>query len=138
MGIISWSRRKSPWIYHGVCASCNGCDLELFAALTPRYDVERLGIKLVPTPRHADVLIISGNQNRKVHERFMRIYEQTPEPKFVLAVGMCALSSSLFDGGYNIPVKIKDKIKVDMFIPGCPPRPQAIIDGITKLLKKVK
>lgn len=138
MSIVGWSRKKSPWVYHGVCSSCNGCDLELLAALTPKYDVERLGIKMVPSPRHADVLLVSGALNRKNVKRLLQIYSQIPEPKFVVAIGICAISASMYDASYNIHEKLKDKIHVDIFIPGCPPKPEAIIQGISLLTKKIK
>lgn len=138
MGIVSWARKKSPWIYHVCTGGCNGCDIELLAALTPRYDVERLGIKLVGSPRHADILIVTGILTKKTYEKFLRIYQQTPEPKFVIALGSCACSHGVFQGSYNTEGNLKDKVRVDMFIPGCPPKPQAIIAGIAKLLKKMK
>jgi len=138
MSLIRWARKKSPWIFHFNTGSCNGCDIELLAALTPKYDIERMGIKLVGSPRHADILIVTGILNDKTYEAFKRVYEQVPEPKYVIAVGSCACGHGVFQGSYNTRGKLKDEVKVDMFIPGCPPRPEAIIDGIRKLLKKVE
>ena len=135
MKIVKWARKKSPWIFHVCTGGCNGCDIELIAALTPKYDVERLGIKLVGSPRHADILIVTGILNKRTFKKFLRVYEQVPEPKKVIALGSCACNHGPFQNSYNTEGKLKEKIKVDMFIPGCPPRPQAIIDGIKKLLE---
>ena len=134
----TWARINSPWAIHFNSGSCNGCDIEILATLTPRYDVERFGIKLQGSPRHADVLICTGPVTRQARERLLRIYEQMPEPKFVIAVGSCALSGGAFRGCYNIMGGIDQVIPVDVYIPGCPPRPEAIIDGVVKLLAKLQ
>ena len=94
--IINWGRRKSPWIIHFNTGACNACDIEIIAALTPLYDVERFGIILKGTPRQADVLVCSGPVTREVECRLKRIYEQMAEPKFVVAVGTCACSGGVF------------------------------------------
>ncbi|MFW5942880.1 MAG: NADH-quinone oxidoreductase subunit B family protein [Chloroflexota bacterium] len=129
-----WARVNSPWAIHYNSGSCNGCDIELLATLTPRYDLERLGVKLQGSPRHADVLICTGPVTLQSRDRLRRIYEQMPEPRFVVAIGSCALSSGAFHGCYNVVGQIDDVIPVDVYIPGCPPRPEAIIDGLVKLL----
>jgi len=134
LGLLSWSRKKSPWIFHVNAASCNGCDIELVASLTPRFDVERLGVQLVPSPRHADVLVVTGTANSLMKERLKTIYEQIPEPKYVVAVGACALGGGVYQGCYNVTNGIDKVIPVDLYIPGCPPRPEAIMYGILKLL----
>ncbi len=134
----TWARINSPWAIHFNSGSCNGCDIEILATLTPRYDVERLGIKLQGSPRHADVLICTGPVTRQARDRLVRIYEQMPEPKFVIAVGSCALSGGAFRGCYNILGGIDQVIPVDVYVPGCPPRPEAIIDGVVKLLAKLR
>ena len=85
----TWARINSPWAIHFNSGSCNGCDIEILATLTPRYDLERFGIKLQGSPRHADVLICTGPVTRQARDRLMRIYEQMPDPKFVVAVGSC-------------------------------------------------
>ncbi|MCB0000673.1 MAG: NADH-quinone oxidoreductase subunit NuoB, partial [Anaerolineales bacterium] len=103
----------------------------------PRYDVERLGVKLQGSPRHADVLICTGPVTRQSKDRLRRIYEQMPEPKFVIAVGSCAISGGAFQGCYNVIGHIDEVIPVDVYVPGCPPRPEAIIDGVVKLLQKI-
>ena len=130
----TWARVNSPWAIHYNSGSCNGCDIEILATLTPRYDIERFGIKLQGSPRHADVLICTGPVTRQSRERLRRIYEQMPEPKFVVAVGSCAISGGAFQGCYNTVGHIDEVIPVNAYIPGCPPRPEAIIDGVVKLL----
>ena len=135
--LTRWSRIKSPWILHLNSGACNACDIEIVAALTPRFDVERFGILLKATPRHADVIIASGPVTRQMRDRIIRIYEQTPDPKFVIAVGACAMSGCVYRGAYNIMGGIDQVIPVDVYVPGCPARPDAIIDGVVKLLGKL-
>ena len=132
--IVTWARLKSPWILHFNSGACNACDIEIIAALTPRYDVERFGVLLRGTPRHADVLVCSGPVTRQIRKRLIRIYQQMPSPKFVVAVGTCACSGGVFDGCYNVQGGIDTAIPVDAYIPGCPASPKAIIDGVVKLL----
>ncbi len=99
--MITWSRIKSPWVIHFNTGACNACDIEIVAALTPRHDIERFGIMLKGTPRHADVLLCSGPVTRQIQDRLKRIYDQMPEPKFVVAVGTCACSGGVFQGWYR-------------------------------------
>jgi NADH-quinone oxidoreductase B subunit len=134
----TWARVNSPWAIHFNSGSCNGCDIEILATVTPRYDLERLGVKLQGSPRHADVLICTGPVTRQSRKRLRRIYEQMPEPKFVVAVGSCALSGGVFQGCYNCEGGIDQVIPVDAYVPGCPPRPEAIIDGVVKLLASLQ
>jgi NADH-quinone oxidoreductase B subunit len=136
--IIKWSRLKSPWILHLNTGGCNACDIEILAALMPRFDVERVGILLKATPRHADVLICTGPITRQTKDRITRVYQQMPEPKFVIAVGACAMSGCVYRGSYNVLGGIDQLIPVDMYIPGCPVRPDAVIDGVVKLLTKLE
>jgi NADH-quinone oxidoreductase B subunit len=135
--IVKWARIKSPWILHFNTGACNACDIEVIAALTPRYDVERFGVQLKGTPRHADVLVCSGPVTRQIKDRLIRIYEQMPEPKFVIAVGTCACSGGVFKGCYNVNAGIDSAIPVSVYIPGCPASPKAIIDGVVKLLGSI-
>jgi NADH-quinone oxidoreductase B subunit len=136
--VVTWARLKSPWVLHFNSGACNGCDIEVVALLTPRYDVERFGIKLVPSPRHADVLLTTGVVTRQCAERLKRIYEQMPAPKFVVAIGACACSGGVFKGNYTVMGGVDKIIPVNAYIPGCPPKPEAIIDGVVKLLNSVK
>lgn len=136
--VRNWALANSPWLVHYNSGSCNGCDIEILATLTPRYDLERLGIKLQGSPRHADVLVCTGPVTRQSQDRLRRIYEQMPEPKFVVAVGTCAISGGAFYGYYNILGGVDKVIPVDAYIPGCPPRPEAIINGVALLLKQLQ
>ena len=133
-----WARINSPWLIHFNSGSCNGCDIEILATLTPRYDLERFGVKLQGSPRHADILICTGPVTRQARDRLLRIYQQMPDPKFVVAVGSCSISGAVFQGCYNVVGQIDDVIPVDVYVPGCPPRPEAITDGIIKLLQRIK
>ncbi len=134
--IVNWARLKSPWVIHFNTGACNACDIEIVASLTPTYDIERFGSLLKGTPRHADVLLCSGPVTRQLKDRLVRIYEQMPEPKFVVAVGTCACSGGVFNGCYSMLSGIDEAIPVSMYIPGCPASPDAIIDGVVKLLKE--
>ncbi len=132
--LVAWGRRKSLWVLHFNTGACNACDIEIIAALTPRFDLERFGVQLKGTPRHCDVLACSGPVTRQIRDRLVRIYEQVPEPKFVVAVGSCATSGGAFAGLYNVMGGIDQAIPVQAYIPGCPASPQAIIDGFVKLI----
>jgi NADH-quinone oxidoreductase B subunit len=132
--IVRWARLKSPWVLHFNTGACNACDIEIIAALTPQFDLERFGVVLKATPRHADVLLCSGPVTKQIKDRLIRIYEQMPEPKFVVAIGTCACSGGVFQGCYNVEGGIDQVIPVSAFIPGCPASPAAIIDGVAKLL----
>ncbi len=136
--IKGWARINSPWVIHFNSGSCNGCDIEILATLTPRYDIERFGIKLKGSPRHADVLVCTGPVTRQARERLIRIYEQMHEPKFVVAVGSCGISGGAFQGCYGTMEGIDKVIPVNAYVPGCPPRPEAIIDGVVKLLMSLQ
>ncbi len=132
--IARWARRKSPWIVHFNSGACNACDIETVAALTPRFDVERFGVQLKGSPRHADVLVCTGPVTMQMKDRLVRIYEQMPEPKLVVAVGSCASSGGVFQGCYCVEGGIDSVIPVSAYVPGCAARPEAIIDGVVKLL----
>ena len=133
-----WALTNSPWAIHFNSGSCNGCDIEILATLTPRYDLERFGVKLQGSPRHADILICTGPVTRLARERLLRTYEQMPEPKFVVAVGSCGISGGVFQGCYNIVGDISEVLPVNVYIPGCAPRPEAIIDGLVKLIGSLR
>ncbi len=135
--IQTWARIKSPWVIHFNTGACNACDIEIIAALAPTFDLERFGVQLKGTPRHADVLLCSGPVTRQIEDRLKRIYDQMTAPKFVVAVGTCACSGGVFDGCYNVKGGIDQTIPVSAYIPGCPASPQAIIDGVVKLLAAV-
>ncbi len=136
--IVNWSRRTSPWIIHFNAGGCNGCDIEILAALAPKFDVERFGLLLKGTPRHADVLVCSGPVNEQIKPRLRRIFDQMPKPKFVVAVGACAISGGVFHKCYNTLGGMDEVIPVTAYVPGCPPRPDAIIQGVYALVNKLK
>ncbi|HOW43861.1 MAG TPA: NADH-quinone oxidoreductase subunit NuoB [Candidatus Aminicenantes bacterium] len=136
--LVHWSRVKSPWVLHLNTGACNACDIEILAALMPRFDLERFGILLKGTPRHADVIICTGPITRQNRDRVVRIYEQVPDPKFVVAVGACAMSGCVYRGSYNANLGVDQVLPVNAYIPGCPIRPDALIDGVVKLLNSLK
>lgn len=121
---------KSPWIIHYDGSSCNGCDIEVLASLSPVYDAERFGVINTGNPKHADILIITGAVNDKNSEVIKQIYDQMPNPKPVMAVGICACSGGIFKECYNIIGGVNNILPVDVYVPGCAARPESIIDGI--------
>ncbi len=123
---------KSPWVVHFNCNSCNGCDIEFVACLTPLYDVERFGIIHVGNPKHADVLVVTGSVNHRNARVLRNVYDQIPDPKVVVAFGVCSSTGGVFADGYNVLGGIDKVVPVDVFVPGCPPRPEAMLDGIVK------
>ena len=135
--ILRWARRKSPWVLHFNSGGCNGCDIEFLDALTPRYDIERLGIQKEASPRHADILLCTGPVTLKSRDRLVRIYEQIPEPKWVIAVGVCACSGGIVADSYNVLGGIDQVLPVAVYAPGCPCRPEGIIDAIVHLLESL-
>lgn len=136
--IIALSRKSSPWVAHFNSGGCNACDIEVMATLTPRFDVERFGIQLKGSPRHADILICTGPVTGQIRERLLRVYHQMPTPKYIVAVGSCALSGGVFHDCYNVLGGVDRVLPVDVYVPGCPPRPDAIIAGIVKVLQKME
>jgi ech hydrogenase subunit C len=137
MGILSTSRMKSPWLLHFDCGSCNGCDIEILAALTPLYDVERFGIVNMGNPKHADILLVTGPANHRNYRVLRNLYEQMPDPKAVIVVGTCGCTGGVFYNCPNILGGIDKVIPVDVYVPGCAVRPEAIIDGVVLALKKL-
>ena len=125
---------KSPWILHYDGTSCNGCDIEVLACLTPLYDVERFGIINTGNPKHADILLLTGCINAQNEPVVKQLYEQMPNPKAVVAVGICANSGGVFAECYNVKGGAATVVPVDVYVPGCAARPQAIIDGVVKAL----
>ncbi len=126
---------KSPWLIHYDGSSCNGCDIEVLACLTPVYDVERFGVINTGNPRHADILLITGGINTQNKPIVEQIYSQMPEPKVVVAVGICACNGGVFKDCYNILGGADKVIPVDVYVPGCAARPEAIIDGVVKAVR---
>ena len=123
-------RRRSPWIFHMNSGSCNGCDIELIAALTPRYDAEQLGVLLQGSPRHADILCVTGPVTQTSVPAVCKVYGQVYGPKAVVAIGSCPATTNVFIDSRVLVGPLDKHIPVDVFVPGCPPRPDAIMQGI--------
>ena len=121
---------RSLHVRHLDAGSCNGCDWEIAALLNPYHDIQRLGIDFVASPRHADLLLVTGIMTRNLEEAARRTWEAMPEPRLVVAVGACAISGGVFAGTYAGRDGIRDVLPVDVFVPGCPPRPEALIHGL--------
>lgn len=132
------SLRKSPWISFYNSGGCNGCAIECLACFTPKYDLERFGCMLKDTARHADVIIVTGILTKQAAERFKRIFNQVPSPKKVVAIGACAVSGGVFNDSYSQAGPATKVVPVDVFVPGCPPKPEAIIQGVLKAIGRWK
>ena len=138
MKLTEQAAGKSPWIIHYDCNSCNGCDIEILACLTPVYDAERFGVVNVGNPKHADILIVSGSVNYRSRRVLENIWREMPGPKVVIAVGACACTGGIFAECYNILGGVDKVLPVDIYVPGCSPRPEAILDAVvlaTDMLK---
>jgi Ni,Fe-hydrogenase III small subunit len=140
---MSWKIKalaKSPWVFHVNTGACNNCDIEIVNCLTPKYDVERFGIKLVGSPRHADALLVTGVVTRQAAPRLVEVYRQTPKPCVVFAIGACACDTGIFRNGYHVEgpvdkiIKEEDPNAIVVYVPGCPPKPEAMISGVVKAL----
>ncbi len=129
---------RSIWVFLCNSGSCNGCDIEVVATLTPRYDIERFGMKLVGSPRHADALLVTGPVTKYMTERLKHIYDQMPDPKVVIVVGNCGCSGDVFYKSYNLDGPVDQVLPVDVYVHGCPPRPEAIIEGVAKAVLKLE
>jgi len=130
--LMCTARRKSPWLFHMNSGSCNGCDIEIIAALSPRYDAEQLGVLLQGSPRHADILVVTGPVTNKAVNAVKTVYDQVCGPKAVVAIGSCPATTNVFIESRTLDGPLNKHIPVDVFVPGCPPRPDAIILGIAK------
>ena len=129
-GLINKSMSKSPWLFHINAGSCNGCDIELVSVLTPRYDAERLGFKLVGSPRHADIVVVTGPITAQSVDRVVRTIEQVPDPKVIVTLGSCPRSCNVFKGSYSVVGPLDRYVNIDVSIAGCAPKPEAVIDGL--------
>ena len=117
--------------------SCNGCELEIHALNNAFYDLERFGLHFVASPRHADVLLVTGPVTRNMREALERTYNATPDPKWVVAVGDCAVDGGIFSGGYAVEGGVSAVVPVDLHIRGCPPRPTQLLKGLLTLLEAI-
>jgi len=138
MSLKTKALTKSIWVFHLSTGSCNNCDIEILDLLTPRFDVERFGITLVGSIRHADALLVTGVVTKKVAPRLIKVYEQAPKPCLVIAMGACGCGQGIFRDGYNTYLPVDKVIPVDAYVPGCPPKPEAMILGIVKAVEKLK
>ncbi len=123
---------KSPWVLHYDGSSCNGCDIEVLATMTPLYDVERFGIINTGNPKHADVLLLTGGMNAQTAPVVRQLYNMMPDPKVVVACGICACDGGIFKECYNILGGADKIVPVDVYVPGCAVRPEALIQGVVK------
>ena len=130
--LVCLARRRSPWLFHMNAGSCNGCDIELVAALSPRYDAEQLGVRLEGSPRHADIICITGPVTKNSVNAIHTVYGQVCGPKAVVGIGSCPATTNVFIDSRTIDGPLEKHIPVDVFVPGCPPRPDAIIQGVAK------
>jgi len=140
MGLTMLGLKKSPWVYHVNVGACNNCDIEVLELLTPRYDVERFGMVLVASPRHADALLVTGICTRQAEPRLVEIYDQTAKPCVVFCIGSCAITGGIFRHAYHFSRPVEDVIReadpgaIIAHVPGCPPKPEAMILGAVKAL----
>ena len=144
MAIKTWALRKSLWVYHINTGACNNCDIELLELLTPRYDIERFGMVLVGSPRHADVLAVTGVCTRQAMPRLQEVYMQTAKPCVVMAIGSCANAQGIFAEAYHMGLPVDEAIRavdpnaIIIYVPGCPPKPEAMIDAAVKAMEFLK
>ena len=138
MSIIEKGKEKSPWIYHVNTGSCNGCDIEILALLGPKYDVERFGVKVAGSTRHADIVVVTGPVTTQSRERMLRVLEQVPEPRVIVSIGSCPATCHVFKGSYCIDGPLDKWVNVDVAVAGCSPKPEAIAQGIFKAIEILK
>src|SRR5512141_3353165 len=130
--------QRSVYVYRVDCGGCNGCEIEIFAALTPVFDAERFGIKMVSSPRHADILLYTGSMTRSMRVPALRAYHAAPDPKVCVAYGACGCSGGIFHDLYGVLVVADKILPIDMYIPGCPPTPLATVYGFAVALGLLK
>ncbi|GAG02259.1 unnamed protein product, partial [marine sediment metagenome] len=144
MALRNWALRKSLWVYHVNAGACNNCDIEVLELLTPRYDIERFGMLLVGSPRHADVLAVTGTCTRQAQPRVQEVYMQTAKPCVVLAIGSCANAQGIFAESYHMgqtvdkAIRAVDPDAIILYVPGCPPKPEAMIAAVVKGMEYLK
>ena len=135
LDFFNYAKSESVWMTH-FCSGC--CSLEMAAAMGPRYDWERYGYIPTPTPRQADVIFITGLVSKKILPALLRTYAQMPEPSYVAAMGACAYDGGPYNDSLSVIKNVTEILPADVFIAGCPPRPEAIITGLEEIKKKIK
>lgn len=135
--VYKWAQKNSIWVITFNTGGCNGCDIEILDLLTPRYDVERLGILAEASPRHGDVLLCTGPVTRQSRSGLWQIYSQMPSPKWVVAVGSCSNTGGVFVDSETVLGGVDSILPVDIYIPGCPCRPEAVIEGLLNLMERI-
>jgi Ni,Fe-hydrogenase III small subunit len=144
MAVKNWALRKSLWVYHVNTGACNNCDIEILDLLTPRFDIERFGMVLVATPRHADVLAVTGVCTRQAQPRLQEVYRQTPKPCVVMCIGSCAGAQGVFTEAYHVGLPVDQAIRavdanaIIAYVPGCPPKPEAMISCAVKAMELIR
>ena len=135
--LLNRSRSKSPWLLCFNGGGCNGCAIELLACLTPVYDLERFGILNTGNPKHADLLLVTGTVNHRNHRTLENLFQTMTLPRLVVAAGACACTGGIFKQAYNVLGGADQAMKVDVYVPGCPPKPERIIDGVLQAVEKL-
>lgn len=134
--VLAVARRRSPWVCRLNTGSCNGCDIEVTPLLTPRYDAEQIGVRVHGTPKHCDILLVSGTLTERSRRAVLSMWEQMPSPKAVVALGSCPASGNVFaESPMVLGTSLDTVVPVDVWVPGCPPRPQAILEGVARAAK---
>ena len=133
--VLKSAAARSPWLYRINAGSCNGCDVELaVTALIPRFDLERRGCRYCGSPKHADIVLVTGLMTRRLKDKVMRLFSEVPDPKVTVAIGICPVSGCVYQDSYAVDGPVDRHLPIDINILGCPPRPQAIISGLAQAL----
>jgi membrane-bound hydrogenase subunit mbhJ len=129
---------RSPWVFHVNTGGCNGCDIEIIDTLTPYFDAERFGVKRVSSPKHADILLVTGPVTRQSAATLRNAFDAAPDPKLVVAIGSCACGGGIFHDSFTVVSGVDKAVPVDVYVPGCPPKPEALIHGLLLGLGKAE